>query len=111
MRMDLAKLMGHRTVKKGLHLLTNRYVIVLVVYGVWVTIFDANSLMEIHGASVRVDLLNQKKKYYEEKITRDSMRLVELKTNRSNLEKFAREQYYMRRDNEDIYVVESTDTP
>ncbi|PIE84227.1 MAG: septum formation initiator [Bacteroidia bacterium] len=104
--MNLRDLVGHRAVRLGLRLLTNRYVVILVVYGVWVTIFDANSLVDIRQASVRVEQLKQKKAYYEEKITRDSLRLVELKTSRHNLEKFAREQYYMRRENEDIYVVE-----
>ncbi len=106
MRINLGKLAGHRMVRQGLRLLTNRYVIVLVVFGVWVTVFDANSLMEIYGASVRVESLNQKRDHYKKNIKRDSLRLEELRTNRSNLEKFAREQYYMRRDNEDIYVAE-----
>lgn len=45
-------------------------------------------------------------KFYREKIIEDKKRLHELQTDRENLEKFAREQYYMKRDNEDIFILE-----
>ena len=43
--------------------------------------------------------------YYQEQISRDSLRLKELTTNKENLEKYAREQYYMKKKNEDIFVI------
>ena len=49
--------------------------------------------------------LGEKKAYYQQQIDEEQRRLDELHTSRENLEKFAREQYYMRRANEDIYVV------
>jgi cell division protein FtsB len=48
--------------------------------------------------------LQRDKAYYEKKIKEDTQQLKELKTNRENLEKFAREQYLMKKDNEDIFV-------
>ncbi len=45
------------------------------------------------------------KKYYLEKIKVDTKKLEELRTDRENLEKFVREQYYMKKDDEDIFVV------
>jgi cell division protein FtsB len=50
--------------------------------------------------------MQESKQYYIEKIKEDKKRLHELQTDRDNLEKFAREQYYMKRDNEDIYIIE-----
>lgn len=49
--------------------------------------------------------MEKQKEYYIEKIATDSRKLKELRTDRENLEKFAREQYYMKRDNEDIFIV------
>ena len=49
--------------------------------------------------------LNREKVYYRERIITDSLKLNELKTNNENLEKFAREQYLMKKDNEDIFIV------
>ena len=49
--------------------------------------------------------LRREKAYYIEEIKSDSVKLNELKTNIKNLEKFAREQYLMKRDNEDIFIV------
>ena len=49
--------------------------------------------------------LRQEKEYYIDQIKLDSTRLQELTTNNENLEKFAREQYYMKKANEDIFVV------
>jgi cell division protein FtsB len=49
--------------------------------------------------------MEKQREYYIEKIKTDSRKLKELRTDRENLEKFAREQYYMKRDNEDIFIV------
>lgn len=45
------------------------------------------------------------KAFYLEKIEEDRKRLEELQTNNANLEKFAREQYLMKKDDEDIFVI------
>ena len=49
--------------------------------------------------------MEKDKIYYYEKIKIDSRKLEELRTDRENLEKFAREQYLMKRENEDIFIV------
>ena len=49
--------------------------------------------------------MEEQKIYYIEKISHDSARLNELRTDAENLEKFAREQYLMKKDNEEIFVI------
>lgn len=49
--------------------------------------------------------LERDRVYYLEQIKTDSARLQELRTNDKNLEKFAREQYLMKKDSEDIFIV------
>ena len=77
----------------------------VLVFLVWLMIFDNNSLID------RVKYLNilqemeVEKQYYLERIEEDSRRLNELKTDRDNLEKFAREQYFMKKENEDVFVI------
>jgi cell division protein DivIC len=44
-------------------------------------------------------------RYYTLRIVEDSTRLSELRKDASSLEKFAREQYLMKKDNEDVFVI------
>jgi cell division protein FtsB len=83
----------------------NKYVIALVGFAVWITFFSQYSLMERTRLVRNFKQLKQEKEYYLDQIQRDSARLHELTTDNENLEKFAREQYYMKKKNEDIFIV------
>lgn len=50
--------------------------------------------------------LENEKEYYQNKIEQDNKKLNELKTNDENLEKFAREQYLMKKSDEDIFIID-----
>lgn len=54
----------------------------------------------------KANKLENEKQYYLNKISEDSIMLHELKTNDENLKKFAREHYYMKADDEEVFVVE-----
>lgn len=92
-------------IERILVFISRKYVILLLVFVVWVGIFDANSLVNILSTRKRVNELIEKRDYYQQQINDEERRLNELHTSKRNLEKFAREQYYMHRSNEDIYVV------
>jgi cell division protein FtsB len=49
--------------------------------------------------------LETEKKYYINEIAQNKKDLLELRTNPANLEKFAREKYLMKKENEDIFVI------
>lgn len=49
--------------------------------------------------------LQADREYYQNKIDEESRKLRELKTDNNNLEKFAREQYRMKKPDEDLYIV------
>lgn len=55
------------------------------------------------GSEIRQ--LEDDREYYLEQIQKDSARLSELTTNKENLEKYAREQFLMKKNNEDVFVV------
>lgn len=97
---------------KILRFLKNKYVLTLTAMAVWLLFFDKNDLF------TQIDLTRQVKKmqedtlYYSQEIRRNRENMENLKTNSENLEKFARENYLMKRDSEDIYIfVEKTELP
>ena len=88
-----------------LPLLRNKYSITLILFFAWLVFFDSNSLIERAIQLRKVHQLERDKMYYEEKIKDDRAKLEELESNPANLEKFAREHYLMKKDNEDIFVI------
>ena len=85
--------------------LRNKYVLAFLIFLVWLLLFDQNNLAERRKSTAEFNQLLLEKKYYLQKIDEDRKRIDELKTNTENLEKFAREQYLMKKDNEDIFVI------
>ncbi len=83
----------------------NIYVVLLVVFLVWISFFDSYSILSVLASRRRVHALRTQREYYTKRIAAERQRLHELQTDRENLEKFARESYYMSRPNEDVYVV------
>ncbi|MFO7851835.1 MAG: FtsB family cell division protein [Bacteroidota bacterium] len=86
-------------------ILKNRYFLTLVVFLVWIMLFDNNNLIDRYHYLKNLRQLEKDKKYYQERIEEDRRKLNELKTSDENLEKFAREQYFMKKENEDIYII------
>lgn len=92
--------------EKVLHALKNKFVLTSVIFIVWMLFFDQNNVIERLRAYTEYRQLLSDKDYYQKKIEDDTRKLDELRTNNENLEKFAREQYLMKKDNEDIFIVE-----
>jgi cell division protein FtsB len=89
--------------------LRNKYVVTILVFLLWMLFFDQNNLMERRKSTREFNQLTEEKDYYLQKIEEDRKRIRELKTNNDNLEKFAREQYLMKKDNEDIFIIVDED--
>lgn len=86
-------------------IIKNKYIMTLLIFLIWLLFFDRNNLVDRIKEMNRYNQLEKDKKYFKERIDADSKRLEQLKTNNKNLEKFAREQYYMKKADEDIFVV------
>ncbi|MBO7440668.1 MAG: septum formation inhibitor [Bacteroidales bacterium] len=78
---------------------------VLVVFVVWMIFFDQNSVLVQMKIRKSINSLSAEKQYYMDLIARDSILLNELKTNDNNLEKFVREQYFMKAADEDVFEI------
>lgn len=88
-----------------LKFLGNRYVLVILFVSVWLMFLDNYSYFEHRVLDREIDKLEKNKEFYVREITKDSIGIKELK-NPEQTEKYAREKYYMKRDNEDIYIIE-----
>jgi cell division protein DivIC len=85
--------------------LRNKYILTALIFFGWLLLFDQNNLAERRKSTNEYNQLVEEKDYYLRKIDEDRKRINELKTNSDNLEKFAREQYLMKKDDEDIFVI------
>lgn len=90
-----------------LPLFRNKYSLSLILFFVWIVFFDANNLIDRAINLRRAHRLEKDILFYNEKIKDDRAKLEELESNPANLEKFAREQFLMKRDNEDIFIIEN----
>lgn len=86
--------------------LKNKFTLILIVFLGWILFFDQNNILERVQNLNQLHQLEKDKAYYIEKIRQDSAKLRELRTDKKNLEKFAREQYLMKKKNEDVFVIE-----
>jgi cell division protein DivIC len=86
--------------------LKNKYFLTAVGFAVWVLFFDDRDFITTqfrHRAELRS--LEKSKKYYEAQIAATREELMKLKTNPAVIEKYAREKFLMKRENEDLFLV------
>lgn len=89
--------------------LKNIFVIIFIVFSLWMLFIDSNSLMIHHELNEDISDLEDEKEYYRKEIEKDKKAIKELSTE-DGIEKLAREKYYMKKDNEDIYIIEYEDS-
>ncbi|WCO02587.1 FtsB family cell division protein [Psychroserpens ponticola] len=89
--------------------LKNIFVIIIIFFAVWMLFIDSNSLMIHHELNEDISDLENEKEYYNKEIEIDKKAIKELSTE-EGIEKLAREKYYMKKDNEDIYIIEYEDS-
>jgi cell division protein DivIC len=83
----------------------NKYFLTVTIFIIWLLLLDANNLIDRYSQMRELSKLKQDREYYKKKIEEDRRKLNELKTDNDNLEKFAREQYRMKKKNEDLFIV------
>ncbi len=85
--------------------LRNKYLLTIIVFILWVLLLDSNNLVARYRDLKELRKLRADKEYYVQKIESDKQKLHELKTDDNNLEKFAREQYKMKKPDEDLFII------
>ncbi len=90
---------------KIVKIIGNKYIIILVLFVVWMFYFDENSYLNHRELNKEIDKLEDANKYYKTEIDKDKKVIDNLK-DPDSLEKYAREEYKMKKENEDIYLIE-----
>ena len=87
----------------------NIYVLVLIVFVIWMLFFDAHSWLFHHELNTDKKELEYQKERYKTEIEKDKKAIKELSTE-EGIERTARETYYMKKPNEDIFIIEYEDS-
>jgi cell division protein FtsB len=85
--------------------INNRYFYTALAFIIWMFFFDNDNFREQMRLSKKIDQLQQKEQFYKTEIEKNKSALKALKYDTVQLEKYAREKYFMKRDNEDVYVI------
>lgn len=96
--------------KRLLDLFKNKYFIAVVAFLVWMTFFDKNDMISQYEYRTQLNKLTNEKEFYTKEVAQIKKDLNELDSNLSSAEKFAREKYFMKKDNEDVFVVVHEET-
>lgn len=95
--------------KKWVRFVSNKYVLILVFFIIWMFFFDTNSYFIHKELNEDIDALEQKKEEYQNEIARDKA-FIEKMEDSNEMEKYAREKYYLKKENEDIYIIQYEDS-
>ena len=91
-----------------LKFLGSRYTLIFLFFIVWMLFLDNQSYLDQRILYKQINELEDNKAYYKEEIAKDQQSIKNLK-NPGQTERYAREKYYMKRDSEDIYIIDIED--
>tara|TARA_B000000475_G_C15820158_1_gene375383 strand:- start:10 stop:324 length:315 start_codon:yes stop_codon:yes gene_type:complete len=83
----------------------NKYLIAIVLFIVWITFFDNFNLIKQSKIKKNIKQLEKNKKFYIQEITKDSSEYYDLLNDAEKREKFAREKFLMKKEDEDVYII------
>lgn len=91
--------------KRWFMIISNKYVLLLLIFAFWMFFLDSNSWIIHHELDVEIDELETNKEYYQKEIAKDKSTIEKLNDS-FEMESFARQQYYMKRADEDIFIIQ-----
>jgi len=94
---------------KWVRIISNKYLIITVLFIIWMIFFDTNSFLIHQELNNDIKKLEKNKEEYLEEIMNDKLFIEKMKDS-SEIEKFAREEYYLKKKNEEIYLIEHEDS-
>lgn len=86
----------------------NKYILSLIVFAVWILFFDRNDFLTQWDRKQELQKLETSVSFYEKEIANTKRDLTDLNNKPVILEKFAREKFYLKRPNEDVFIVNDT---
>jgi len=89
--------------------LKDKFFLAAAGFAVWLLFFDRNDILTQMDRVEELKSLQKSKKYYTEQIAQERKISEELQSDPATIEKFAREKYLMKRDNEDLFIIEKAE--
>ncbi len=87
------------------NILKSKYFIILAIAGIWIVFFDNYNLRAQHKMAQRIEQLESDRQHYQQKIEELDFEREQLFTNPEELERFARETYFMKKRGEEIFII------
>jgi cell division protein DivIC len=88
-------------------IIKNKYFLAVALFLMWMIFFDPKDWRLISASSSKLTELEKSEKHLDNLIKDTRIELDLLKTNAQTIEKYAREKYFMKKDNEDLFIVQS----
>jgi cell division protein FtsB len=89
---------------------SNKFLLAILVFSIWVGFFDPKDIGVIYSKEEKLKDLQQSESILLKNIKDTKDELNQLKSNAGTIEKYAREKYYMKKDNEDVFIVDNQNT-
>lgn len=83
----------------------NKYVVTLVVFIVFMIFFDNHSLISRWQTGRNIKSIENEIGFYQSEIEKNKKKMNEMQSSDESLEKYAREQYYLKKDSEDVFII------
>lgn len=85
----------------------NKFLFITVIFVVWVFFFAQYDIMSLRKQKAELKEMKEKIDYLEKEVARLQIEKNALKTDASTVEKYAREKYFMKSDNEDVFMLDT----
>jgi len=85
--------------------LRNKYLITFVVFLIWIFFIDTFDIITQVRMNNEFKQLKEQQEFYKAEIEKDSIKVYNLNNNPEEQERFARERFLMKKDNEDVFIV------
>ena len=82
-----------------------KYIITIVLFVLWILFLDQTSIIYKSNLTKEIEFLKERKDFYEAEIEKNETYFQDLQTNPKTKERLAREEYYMSKDNEVVYII------
>ena len=94
--------------KKIPAIFTNKYLLAIIFFVSWMLFFDQKDFFYTLSKKNEYNSLKEKKQFYVHEIAKAKQELQDFQSNAVAIEKFARERYMLKKDGEDVYIIEDT---
>lgn len=89
-------------------IVTNKYILAGTFFLVWMLFFDQRDVFQQIDRQQELNQLETKKQFYQKEIEKSRKELSDLQSNPAAIEKFARERFLMKKEGEDIFILDDS---